>query len=304
MKFKLCALLLALMNGICLPCFADYYPTRSEVDYPSRTMAMRFSHDGQRLVSAGFITDKKDQPIDKRLRVWDVKSGREIHRLPAKSISPNRFNYGGDERGSNTLIMPNFDLMLTTWGSYDVKTVQIHSARFGETLAIRSGVITDLELSPDEKTVAIATRDFVQFRDARTLKLLRTYASATGANEIHFGPDSSTILVDSLDGVDVQGAYWIGEPVWLPRIKNADAYAFSPDGKRVARTKGQTIEIWTTPTRDPNYVKPDDMGHKLKTLKTVLPVVWRLQFSPDGKTLAAGGLSKTLTPVEFFALSK
>ena len=304
MRTKKLSLLFVVSCGLCFPSVADDDHSSNElgVNYRSRAMAIRFSRDGKELISAGAITGSKYETIDKRLRVWNVKSGLEVWRLPAEPISPDRYSLAGKEWIGNTLLMPDFDLMLTTWGSYEVKIVHIHSFHFEEPLEINTGVITALELSPDEKIVAIGTRDFVQFRDAKTLRLLRTYASATGGDKIHFGPNSQTILVGYKDEINVQSAYWMGEPVWLPRVQDADAYAFSPDGKRLARAKGQTIEIWTTATRDPNYVKPDDMGRKLKTLKTVLPVVWRLQFSPDGKTLAVGGLSKSLVPVEFLAM--
>ena len=99
---------------------------------------------------------------------------------------------------------------------------------FEEPLEINTGVITALELSPDEKIVAIGTRDFVQFRDAKTLRLLRTYASATGGDKIHFGPNSQTILVGYKDEINVQSALLDGRTrVASPRSRRRRLRVFA-----------------------------------------------------------------------------
>ena len=268
--------------------------------FRSRATALRFSRDGRRLISAGAIINKKGEPVDKRLRVWDVRSGREIHRLPAQPILAwSAVTW--EPKVGRTLLLPDFKTMLTTWGAWEVKPVAIHSFHFHPYIDVSNGLITSLALSPDEKILAIGVTRAVEFRDARTYRLLHTYQHGGQGTMVQFGPDSRTLACSWVysgskpQTLDVATARQIPHPYWFYRVRDADAFAFSHDGRHLAKAKGQIIEIWGTPT-------PKGIDRKLGTLSTSLLSVNTLQFSPDGSTLAVGGISRAMRPVEFFRL--
>jgi hypothetical protein len=107
--------------------------------------ALRFSPDGRFLISAGAISRgdigrywaETDLPMDKRLRVWDVAHTREIQRLPAQPI-------GGFLHNSTTLLLPDFATMLTTWGAWEVKPIDVRTFRFKKFIEVRNGSIGSL----------------------------------------------------------------------------------------------------------------------------------------------------------------
>ena len=139
----------------------------------------------------------------------------------------------------------------------------------------------------------------VEFRDAKTYKIMRTFGHGGQGTEVHFGPDSSTVMCKwgggmKAQAVDVATGKQIHYPRWFYRVEKSDAYAFSPDGNTLALARGKVVEIWTTPR--------EDAGKKLQTFVTRLNRVRVLQFAPDGKTLAVGGESSTTTPLQFFKL--
>ena len=271
----------------------------------SVAVALRFSPDNQRLISAGAVSESgvmRDvlnryyfyEHGDKRLRVWNVQSGQQVWRLPSSPISSNWGSNGG-----SVLLMPDFKTMLTTWGAWEVKPVEIHSFHFDKYIQVNNGNIGSLALSPDGKILVIGMTCAVEFRDVPTFKVIRTYRHNGQGTNLQFGPDSSTVIASwgsgrSNQAVNVATAKQIRYPRWFYRVRNSDAYAFAPDGNTLAMARDKNIEIWTTPR--------DYAGKKLRTFTTRLSKVSVLQFSPNGKILAAVGESSTTTPVPFFKL--
>jgi WD40 repeat protein len=270
----------------------------------SHALALRFSPDSKELITAGAIT-KNEKPLDKRLRVWSVHTGKEIWRLPAEPCSPEGFWLSPlKDAVGKTLLMPDFKTMYTSvWSLRGFHKINIHSFHFGRDLKISNGYMGSIELSPDRKLLAVGTTCHVFFLDAKTHKILRTYVNGGQATKVFWGPHSKTLLCTwrpnegKPQAMDVATAKQIHYPRWFYRIRGSDAFAFSPDGNYLAKAKNHTIEIWTTPTKD-------DAGKKLNTFTTSIDIVRVLQFSPDGKTLAVGGSSKTKVPVQFINLSQ
>lgn len=282
----------------------------------SHVFAMRFSPDNKELITTGAITKTTksgypDQPLvsvtdDKRLRMWNVATGKEIGKLPTKpKISFFRpgmpWNlWSLKDAVGTTLLMPDFKTMYTPGdGGYNI--FDIHSFRVvGHLTAWHNR--SSIKLSPNGKLLAVgATRNAYVF-DVETHKMLRDFGNEGQGTQVFWGPHSKTLLCMwggwyGPQAFDLETNKQIHYPRWVYRVWGSDAFAFSPNGNYLAKATGSTIEIWETPTAA-------SAGKKLNTFATSLDIVRVLQFSPDGKTLAVGGSSKTQVPVQFLRLSQ
>lgn len=256
-------------------------PVKSEAN------PIQFSLDNKYLMIAGFYNR------DKRLSLWDVGRQHEIERLKAKPI------FGG-WNGDLMLLMPDFKTLITTWGAWDFKVVDVRKRRPNKTINVNNGYISDLDVSPDGKLLVIGMTAQVQVRDAGTYRLLRTYYHGGQATQVNFGPDSRIVRCTwrgmKPHFVDVQTAKRVPTPI----STRAFEVTWSPDKKYFARVterahlSGRTsIELWK---------RDKDKSTKLKMLASTLIEIQTMQFSPDEKVLVAGGLSATQIPVEFFKI--
>jgi hypothetical protein len=284
--------------------------------FHSHAFAIRFSADSNKLITAGIITkattiDGWTQVLniatDKRLRVWDVATGKEICRLPAKpkflpfsGVNASWELWSMKDATGNTLIMPDFKTMYTSGdGGYNI--FGIHSFHIVGHLNIDHNR-SSIKLSPNGKLLAVgATRNAYVF-DVKTHKMLRDFGNEGQGTQVFWGPHSKTLLCTwggwyGPQAFDLETNKQIYYPRWVYRVWGSDAFAFSPDGSYLAKATGSTIEIWETPTAA-------SAGKKLNTFATSIDIVRVLQFSPDGKTLAVGGSSKTQVPVQFLRLSQ
>jgi WD40 repeat protein len=151
--------------------------------------------------------------------------------------------------------------------------------------------------APDGKTLATpaAADDGVQLWDIGTGKetsLLKV--GPIGGGEFAFAPDGKTLAVEcqsasSGDETMLEMSLWdvaLGKQIrkWSPAPGSSTyGFLFSPDGRTVARSKNSMVGLWQPAT-----------GKELPALR--LPneapaaesLNW-LAYSPDGRTLAAGG---------------
>jgi WD40 repeat protein len=256
---------------------------------------MSFSEDGKRAITYGAATidgepvgnsRQYDERLwNKQLQVWNVATGKEVWHHSALPYSTY-----------SVFVKPDFKTMYVSYGGFDVR--DIHSLRVIKHLNISH---SSIRLSPDKKLFAVGGSNNVQFMDAKSQTIIRTYWNAGYATQVFWGPDSKTLLVKAWgskpQAIDVATAKQIRYPRWFYRVRGSDAFAFSASGDFLAKAKGQRIEIWTTPTES-------DAGRMLNAFATTVDRVNIMQFSPDGKTLAVGGSSKTEVPVQFLTLSQ
>jgi len=174
----------------------------------SHVFAMRFSFDNKKLITTGVITKTEkseypDQPLvsitdDKRLRVWNVATGKEIGKLPTKPkiirIRPSMpwGSWSLKDAVGTTLLMPDFQTMYTPGdGGYNI--FNIHSFRIVGSLEA-DHLRSSIQLSPDGKLLAVgATRNAYIF-DVKTHKMPHDFGNEGQGTKVFWGPHSKTLL--------------------------------------------------------------------------------------------------------------
>jgi RNA polymerase sigma factor (sigma-70 family) len=137
----------------------------------------------------------------------------------------------------------------------------------------------------------------VKVWDARTGQLKHTFLEAEGAvweTNVAFSPDGKKVAAGSKTGkISVwdtdNGVVWKTMETEMTEGLSAWDIAFSPDGKLMAVGYGINgaegkVDLWEVQTGNLKHTlaDPPSMG-----------VVYSLAFSPDGKSIAAGGVDST-----------
>jgi WD40 repeat protein len=236
--------------------------------------SLSFSPDGKTLASQGW---------DGFLRLWTVKTGKEYAAVPLA-----RFGFYADYSPDGTII--------AACGEKAVKLLDADT-RLEKTALDVNGNIRSLAFAPDGKTLAVAigweTNRNVQFWDTATWKLRgNPDAHRDGAGALAFTHDSKVLASGSHDRTvklwDVATATELATLQGHTRL--IEGVAFSPDGSILASCDA----IWREPGL-PGEIKLWDVATRKELLSIAHEAgVWCVAFSPDGKTLAAGGGNRTL----------
>ncbi|MCX6057030.1 MAG: protein kinase [Chloroflexi bacterium] len=290
---------------------------------PGYIMDIAFSKDGRLAATGGY---------DQKVRVWDTTTKQVMYTLAGHtdSISGISFSPDGKSLASSSydgtvrvwdLTTPSESLSIpfthnpfeaTLWfrtvsyspdgtrilTNYTDNTARIWDAVSGKELKqLKVGKINNIATAynPDGKLVASINEDnTITIWDANTGKENITLAGAKDTiNKIVFSPsgthlasannDGSVIVWDIVSGRSLLtlGDYSLTLDVAAP----AYAVAYSPDGKQIAtgnRTLLAGVVIWDATT-----------GEKLDTLDFYDPS--SIDYSPDGKLLAIGGMDGTVS---------
>ena len=222
--------------------------------------SVAWSPDGSRLATA----DK-----DGTARIWDAKSGAEIHTLRGHALEVASVSWSPD--GSR--------IATAGWD----KTARVWDTKSGvETLALRGhlGEVISVSWSPDGSRIATAGADATaRVWDARTgVEELVLKGHTEWVASVSWSPDGSRIATASRDrtarvwdarsGVEVFAIE--GHHTWVTSI------SWSPDGSRLATSSwDDTARIWDARTGVEKLVL---RGH-------TLAVSWA-SWSPDGSRIA------------------
>ena len=232
-----------------------------------------FSPDSKRIISA----DAND------IHVWDVSSGRRLMTLSGHESGPL-----SNEQPDVWSMSYSPDGTKIVSGGLD-KTVRVWDANTGaEIMTLRGhgeypddpelSPVSSVAFSPDGELIISGGSDStVKIWNARTGAEVMTMRGHTSlVLDVAFSPDGkrfasassdSTIRICDVATGDELQVLWGHE-------NEALSVAFSPDGRRIASgSKDDTVRIWDVAT-----------GTEVLTLP-INGWVWRVCFSPDGKTL-------------------
>jgi WD40 repeat protein len=228
-----------------------------------------FSPDGQTLATGS---------RDKTARLWEVQSGQLKGTLQGHPGPVGILAFSPDGR------------LLATWDFEEVRLWDAVSGQLKGTLqAHRGGWQRPLVFSADGKTLVTGSKGHQGLYAAQLWDLAngQIKASLPGVSKLAISPEGKALAIGSEDMVVrlldagsgvVQATLHAGRGV-------ADGLAFSPDGTLLATAEhGQEeVRLWDIVA-----------GHVRATLQG--PSGWNekvLAFSPDGQTLAIGGLDPT-----------
>jgi WD40 repeat protein len=232
---------------------------------------LAFSPDGLLLASGSGVISGGDAT----LRLWEVKSGKLLHRLQHKD-QVRSLAFAADGK---SIVSASADGVARLW--------EISTA--GQRLQLQGHAhgagITRVAFSADGRTLAAAGdhRDpAIVVWDAITGKQLHRLA---GHSPLVFSPDGKTLAyADAGKGVvlwDVASGKVqrrVGEAV-----RDIAALAFARDGKTLAAGTGNAIHLWRV-----------EDGKELNALDGHQAGVIAVAFSPDGNSVATGSLDGTV----------
>jgi WD40 repeat protein len=237
--------------------------------------SVAFAPDGKALASSATGASGGDR----RVRLWDVATGKVLRQLPS------------DYYGS-LAFAPDGKALAVAPGD---ASIHLYDPETGKELPQSAGAMLralGLAVSPDGKTVAVVAVSNALV-DAASGRVLKQFGPADAVSySAAFAPDGKTLATGGRDGKvrlwAVPGAEEIrvmdghkeqkGYEGWI------DCVAYSPDGKRLAEAcRDGTVGLWDPATGEEVWRLTGHQGYARS-----------VAFAPDGKTLVTGGADRTV----------
>ena len=244
---------------------------------------LAFTPEGKALLSVG-----RDEGIFCR---WNPATGSLQGRFTANGERLAAAAFSPDRKTLATLVyVRNInDPMIYLWDSATGKRIRSFMKPSDLRRKHMTGVfLSSLAFSPDGKTLALATSDgMIRLWDPAAGKQIRRFKGLEEPTALTFAPDGKTLAA----AVAHTGGLPPGPTVVLWDVASgkelrqfdahhrADSMAFSPDGKFVAAAgyPEKAVIVWEVAT-----------GKEFRRLTGAHALYYGLEFSPDGRVLAAG----------------
>jgi WD40 repeat protein len=269
------------VNRLCLWA-ADTGKHLRDIQINIEGWGMAVSADGKMLASAGY----KDGTI----RLWDTATAKVVRTVAADQASGCGLWFSRDGR------------LLVSGGSDD-QPIRVWDVATGKVVCRTdtTGVVSLPALSPDGRLLAASFQRApypVRLWDVATGKAVGSLEGPRGLPEgaatLAFAPDGKTLATLAGDAVvrlwDTTTrrelrrftlAAKIGKDNRTPWL--VGAAAFAPDGKTLAAGNGNAIRLWDPAT-----------GEEIGKRDAHTDAVTCLAISPDGKSVASGGVDDTI----------
>lgn len=269
--------------------------------------AIALDRDGKTLASGSF-----------GIRVWDLKSGKQLRSLKGHSDWVEALAITPDGK---TLVSASADKTIRLWnlqtgiqirkllghtgavkaiaispdgkmivsGSED-KTVRLWNLQTGARMRIlagHQGAVNAVAISSDGQTLATGGDDkTVRLWNLQTGQLRKTFSGHAGVvNAVAISADGKMLASGSADNSVMLWELKTGKRLRILRGENSwiRTVAFSPDSKTLLSGAGSSIEVWNPKT-----------GQRLNSLVGHSQYVSDIVISRDGKTLVSGSPDQTI----------
>ncbi len=232
--------------------------------HSDRVQALAFSGDGDYIASSS---------QDRTIKLWDVRSGQEVHVFQAREMAKGDIAFSPD---GSLFASPD-----TIW---DVESGQVvHSLEPGRQ------VPGPVAFSPDGSLFAVALANQpIKLWDVAGGQLVRTFERQADnlARSIEFSPDGTLLAAGGNGGTvrlwDVESGQIIGT-FEHGTESHIHGVAFSPDGSMLAScSTDSTVRLWGVASGQAIWTLAHGDG------------LYGVAFSPDGRLLASAGCDRTV----------